>query len=697
MKRYAIIVVLFSLIVFAALTAAAAPVSIVNSKHNLSGNPANPSTYKSEDPAADSSGTDEICVFCHTPHGGNTEAPLWNRNLYQSTPSGYTPYTSDVLSALSYTAMDDPYVSAGAGVIHVKTRICLSCHDGTIAMGNLVNLPYGKTNAIPIQNTGGTGVMPATAAGYIGVNFRDDHPVAVMHDNAKDLELEPAITSDAPNVNLYRLNAGKVEKIRTAGSANYVECTSCHDPHDNQYGNFLVDSNQNSKICTSCHRKTGFTSSIHETSGQAYQPPDGAGSEPDLGNTVGTVKCMNCHFPHKAGVTSDQPTTPNPDSGKYLLSFREEASCFNNTDRWGQTGVSACHGTGAGAGSPRNIESEENNNPNKRHFTGDANPSRTGVHEATEGQASGWIHVGGDQNKWHVECADCHNPHTAGNTNHALTTNGVTATSPLYGAGGVDVSVYPNWAGGPGTYSYIQPIGVVNTSSTGVDKEYNICLKCHSDFAWSGGSVPNSSGGFAMTNQALEFGNSTAFHPVINPNSGTLGTMRVGSGWSTGSDLMYCSDCHTKENGNQPLGPHGSGNNYILKYPFSDTRGTVNGGSEQPPGDLCFDCHDVTTYLNGGGTMTLGTGFTMQATNYNLHARHAWLASNTAVPNPIGYKCVNCHARIPHGFNEYAMIVINTDPSPYVPVLGATITAVPAFSTNNYVRTDCSTVNGCHQ
>src|SRR3989304_10025718 len=44
-----------------------------NSKHNLSTNP-----------NINAEGTSEVCVFCHTPHGGDTTvgggaAPIWNR------------------------------------------------------------------------------------------------------------------------------------------------------------------------------------------------------------------------------------------------------------------------------------------------------------------------------------------------------------------------------------------------------------------------------------------------------------------------------------------------------------------------------------------------------------------------------------------------------------------------------------------
>ena len=181
MKHYGIfgVLVLIVTLMTAFMAGAGIPLPVKGSKHDLS--TTGPGPYKSADLA--SGGTSEICVFCHTPHGGNTDAPLWNRTNVGS----ITPYTSDVMSALSSTFAGDSVL--GAGLKHVKTRICLSCHDGTIAMGNVVNLPYGLTADIPILNTVG-GLMPQAAAGFIGTNLSDDHPVAIKYyNNSPDIEL----------------------------------------------------------------------------------------------------------------------------------------------------------------------------------------------------------------------------------------------------------------------------------------------------------------------------------------------------------------------------------------------------------------------------------------------------------------------------------------------------------------------------
>ena len=78
---------------------------IAHTKHNLAVNP---------DIVAASSTTinvnGDICVFCHTPHGGRTDvagggAPLWNRRL---------PATA----ANSYTIYDSPNFDKAGGITH---------------------------------------------------------------------------------------------------------------------------------------------------------------------------------------------------------------------------------------------------------------------------------------------------------------------------------------------------------------------------------------------------------------------------------------------------------------------------------------------------------------------------------------------------------------------------------------------------
>jgi len=711
MKRNAIVGLLIPLAALM-VTCIAYASDIRGTKHDLSYN-TGPGPYKASSSDPTMGGTSEVCVFCHTPHGGNTDAPLWNRT---SNASGYTVYSSDILSALGITA-ENP----GTGAVHVKTRICLSCHDGTIALGSLANLPSGvfKSGYTEMQMSG-QNKIEQTSPGYIGMDLRDDHPVAVQHDKGKDPEL---VLNPTGKIRLYQQSGSFI--IATKNAGDYVECTSCHDAHDNANKKFLIEPNMGSAICKDCHLKAGYintSSSAHNSSSAPYNPAGGTGL---FGTTVGSVQCMDCHFPHKAGGSGTPLSlTPQPDYGKYLLAYQKDATCFNNTNRWNDAGATPCHGT---LGS-KNIETQMSKGYSHKYDAsgyGFRHGAVEGRDAAAPGQAKyNWVNDGGTSLNWHVECSDCHNSHTASNTVHISPTlaPALTSNSPLYGTAGVNVTTWPDWATPQSTtgYVYLEGAGVLNNSVTGATYEYQICFKCHSDFAWGSSppSISNLNGITKITNQAVEFNpnnvstNNKSSHPVTVANPNNNGTY-VGP-WTSGSQMMYCSDCHTTSDGAAaPQGPHGSGNAAILykTYTNSNQYGAFNGGSvgQQNSNDLCFDCHDANQYLLAIPTsgITGGTGFTAPG-NLNLHTQHQWreaAAGNTsiAITNLRSYKCVNCHTRVPHGSKHKALIVFYGDGEAYeAPGLNTgLIGSGSSLNTpGNYVKGNClsttpSTV-GCH-
>lgn len=205
-----------------------------------------------------STNEDEVCIYCHTPHGGTLDAPLWNRTL-TSNGTGFTHYTSSTLS---------PYMS-GAGMstrtVNTESLLCLTCHDGTVAMGTLINIS-NRTGAAPdnvamFDPSFGFGVSPVLT-GATGKDLGNDHPISFSYYNASlpinndKLRVEtgntPATDPSAKGIRFF--GAGAV-----AGGQR-VECSSCHDPHvngnvDEQYLPFLVMSNTGSALCLACHIK----------------------------------------------------------------------------------------------------------------------------------------------------------------------------------------------------------------------------------------------------------------------------------------------------------------------------------------------------------------------------------------------------------------------------------------------------------
>ena len=81
----------------ALLAAGAANACIANTKHNLS--------TSGTGAVHVSTGTEEICVFCHTPHGSDTSAPvpLWNKQL---PTTSYTTYATLNSSTIDGTTDD---------------------------------------------------------------------------------------------------------------------------------------------------------------------------------------------------------------------------------------------------------------------------------------------------------------------------------------------------------------------------------------------------------------------------------------------------------------------------------------------------------------------------------------------------------------------------------------------------------------
>lgn len=189
----------------------------------------------------------QTCVFCHTPHGGATKAPLWNR-AGQPAGTTYTKYSSSTMDAPQPTDAD---------IIGSVSGACLSCHDGTVAVDNLLNLngaPHSPSIAFTVQGTAkatygnnGTGANNIMTGGipFMGTDLSNDHPITIDY-SAAGPDLRPETACTVQNGTIV---------IPLYGANCNVECGSCHNPHDNTNTNFLRYSNQNSQLCTTCHLK----------------------------------------------------------------------------------------------------------------------------------------------------------------------------------------------------------------------------------------------------------------------------------------------------------------------------------------------------------------------------------------------------------------------------------------------------------
>ncbi len=197
--------------------------------------------------------TQVVCVFCHTPHSANPNVSLlWNRNLPNAGAFNlYNSVTLDAAQDLSVTKF---------------SLLCLSCHDGVTAINAVISPPADNPNLAsdvnlinPAWNTigdaTGTGINTAESTG----NLRNDHPVGFIYDaNLVNTDRTSGGFASDQLVIPGGVQPGYVgnpaDKIRLFGDSR-VECTTCHDPHDPDNGQFLVKSNANSGLCFSCHIK----------------------------------------------------------------------------------------------------------------------------------------------------------------------------------------------------------------------------------------------------------------------------------------------------------------------------------------------------------------------------------------------------------------------------------------------------------
>lgn len=165
-------------------------------------------TGSKHDLSTKSYGSNEICIFCHTPHGAMASGPgpLWNRAPMSGT---YLLYGGGVLTSGHVVNPPGP-----------ASMSCLSCHDGTVAIDS-----YGGT----------TGTHLMTGSALIGTDLTDDHPIGIAYPTTGSSYKMPP-------------TAAKIFSGR-------VECASCHNVHDNTNPPFLRMGNSGSALCLDCHNK----------------------------------------------------------------------------------------------------------------------------------------------------------------------------------------------------------------------------------------------------------------------------------------------------------------------------------------------------------------------------------------------------------------------------------------------------------
>ncbi len=472
---------------------ASADESIVHSKHDLSARGPGPIRAVHEN---------EICIFCHTPHNASPQTPLWNR---ANPRTHYRIYESSTTDA----RIDQP-----SG----PSKMCLACHDGSMALGTILSQPATH----PIVMTART-IPPGMAD--LTNDLSDDHPIGFRYDRAlsnidRQLRAPEVVTQDL-----------------LLGPHGELHCTTCHDPHNNELGDFLRMSDRMSAMCVACHDMNGWAHASHavshkRTTGRTVDP-----AERLKYTRVSDNGCMNCHKIHSA-----------PQRERLLRFRREEDNCLN------------CH-SGAVAGF--NIAAEIG----KR--SGHDGRFRTGVHDPNENPFT---------MRRHVECVDCHNPHAAG-------------PNPI----GTVRGTFGQIVKGPNLHA--RGVTITGRETDRAKFLCEICFKCHGD----GVARPRVriARQITQTNTRLEFqASNPSFHPVAGPRRNAdsvslIPPLRTGS-------IITCTDCHNSDNarsagGSGANGPHGSMFEPLLVRNYETDDFTTESAQAYA---LCYGCHSRDSILD---------------------------------------------------------------------------------------------------
>lgn len=204
---------IFSILFFVICLSQVSMGQIKGSAHDFSNEGWNTSTGK------------QICIVCHTPHNAKVspEAPLWNHQLTQSS---FTVYDANV----------SPTLDATVGQPSGSSKLCLSCHDGTVALENYGTMTAGS-NAID----GGAN---------FGTDLSNDHPISFLYNTALS-STDQGLHN--PSSALSGLGGTISDDLLFGGK---MECASCHDVHNAAGLNDLLRvSNNASALCLTCHNK----------------------------------------------------------------------------------------------------------------------------------------------------------------------------------------------------------------------------------------------------------------------------------------------------------------------------------------------------------------------------------------------------------------------------------------------------------
>jgi len=540
------------------------------------------------------------CSYCHAPHSGLASGrALWNQTL---TKQVYTNlYTSPT------------YHQTGAQpVLGGDSNLCLSCHDGTVAVGQTIVSGQVTTSGSMYTND------------VFANNLQSSHPFSVV----LPIKDAPNLVETLASKGLTADPTGAIKLIR-----GNIECTSCHNPHvqskDLVAQNFLVKDSSSGAMCLACHDPNrvvqgqtnplaGWGASIHATSNATVQnlpyttlsanacfschTDHNAAGATELQRGVGDQVCLNCHS-GTAAVTAAafnpfgrNAVAPAPS----LVGPAKALPSLNVAAEYAKIGHPLLT-----ANAPLQVQA-----PARRHS------DATTVSPNTPDQSG---------------CTNCHDP-------HAVTSGAALTVAPALRAAQNGI-----W-------------GVSEKDGTTIVRpaqyQFQTCLRCHgastrklTDSAKFGYNPARLTSVTAGMNVIPQFGvNAGSSHPVFHPRNSSLSqpsllpNMWNLNGATPGRAMgtqIFCTDCHNSDDnrefgGTGPIGPHGSKWSHILERRYELSQAPAPGQpitnlfpspdlSANGPYAMCGKCHNLSNI--------------MQNASFTKHSAHI----------TAGFSCSTCH------------------------------------------------------
>lgn len=171
-------------------------------------------------------GAATTCGTCHYPHNTGSAQLIWNHSLSANT----------LTFGASATTLAGTTLPADIGAAPGTSKNCLSCHDGSVAVGDMIKgTDWGTTKITGNALIGSSG------------NISGTHPVEVPYPGST----YNSIISKATAAEFQTTPTGV--KLYGSAGAQGIGCASCHNPHNDTTMPFLRVAY--ASLCTSCHIK----------------------------------------------------------------------------------------------------------------------------------------------------------------------------------------------------------------------------------------------------------------------------------------------------------------------------------------------------------------------------------------------------------------------------------------------------------